>query len=169
MELRVASIAIALALFNPSCTDETRELRLVIDTDLEIPAELDEVFVEITASRTPEGQVCEPARRSFELGSSEELPLVLAIEPREEYTSWVAYKVTGHERGEFVMAIESRVSWPSEGAVELELILDRRCVEMGCGSDAQCVDGACVVVPTPEVFGDLEIRDVGIPCDASEQ
>lgn len=169
MKIRTTTICIALALFGSSCTEDLREVRLVIDSDLLIPSELDEVFVEITASRTPEGQVCEPARRSFELESSDALPLILAIEPREEYTSWVAYKVTGHERGDVVIEIESRVSWPSEGAHELELTLDRRCLELRCGSETQCVDGDCAVVPTPEVFEDLDIRDVGIPCDATEQ
>jgi hypothetical protein len=151
----------------PGCTDSPRTLRIVIDSNLNVPAELDEIRVTATGSRTPEGNICEPVSRRFQLTSAGDLPLRVSIEIGPDYTEWAAVRIVGLRGGTNVFVRESRVPWPSEGIRDLETRLDRDCFAHPCGANEQCVMGECAAVPFPGLFDDLSYVDRGVPCDRS--
>ena len=155
------------AVSTPGCSEAPRSLRLVIDTDLEVPEQIDQVRVTVTASRTDEGNVCEPVTRVFELVDPSELPLRVTFEAGTEYSAWVAFRVVGRLRlhGEEVFRREARLAWPSSGRREVALSIDSRCYRVHCPATEHCVNGVCVGVPHPGIFDDLQYRDRGVSCD----
>jgi hypothetical protein len=166
--MRLALLALMIGLVG--CSEEgPRTLRLVIDSDMFVPDQLDELRITVTASRTPEGNVCEPVTRQFRLGGQGDLPLRVSIEIGSEYSSWVAVRVVGRLATAEVFRRESRVPWPSSGTRDLPFSLDSNCYEPSCPEFEQCVDGACVGIPYPGIFDDLSYRDRGVPCDRAAE
>ncbi|MBI5488580.1 MAG: hypothetical protein HY905_14700 [Deltaproteobacteria bacterium] len=158
-------VLLLLAAGVPACTEPPRTLRVVVDSNMEVPGELDQIVVTATASRTAEGNICEPITRLFELPSAGSLPLRISIEIGSEYSQWGAVRVVGRSHGTDLFLRELRVPWPAEGIRDLEVRLDRDCYGRTCGTNEQCVEGSCASVPFAGLFDDASYRDVGISCD----
>jgi hypothetical protein len=145
--------------------DPPRTLRFVITTDAEIPAELDEIRISITASRSDSGNVCEPWTRVIDVDRPDALPAAVAVEIGADYTSWAAWRIVGLRGGAEVFHRESRAPWPAEGRRDVEVVVERACFDFSCPAGEQCLGARCVGVPSPRAFDDMTIRDRGVPCD----
>jgi hypothetical protein len=147
-------------------------LRLLIDAELSVPTDLDELWVTIAASRTLEGNICEPVARVFTLERQTDLPLPLSIEMGEVYTEYVIFRVVGKLDRAEVFRRETRAVWPSSGTADAEVLFDAACLDPErepCGENLQCVDNHCVGIPDPGIFEDLGRRDRGVSCDSAAE
>lgn len=148
------------------CAADAPVIVVIIDTDLEIPTQTDGVEVVATASRNLEGFVCEPFEPLLALEEGSDLPLRLGFRAGSLYNSWLALRVRALLGTRELFRYESRWRWPVEGNVEQEIFLDSRCLEMSCGENEHCYEGACEGVPEPGIFDNDERVDQGVPCDS---
>ena len=81
--LRCAVLAAAAVAVCSGCA-EPRALRVVIDSDLDVPEELDAIEVVVTASRSEAGDLCRPASRRLALDDVG-LPTLVLIEVGDRY------------------------------------------------------------------------------------
>jgi hypothetical protein len=174
MTTRAGALLAAIAAFAAAsllvggCADDGPRLLLSIDSDLAIPEELDAIAVTVTASRTPEGALCEPVERQFEVASSGDLPLLIELTPGSSYDAWVAFRVVGSALGAEQVSEENRVPWPTDGPATFAVVLDAACVGVdSCSADEQCNEGDCSAIPSPGLFDGRFPIDEGIPCDAA--
>ncbi len=143
-------------------------LRLVIDSDVRVPDDADEIRVTVTASRTHEGNVCEPVTRSFRLDRPGDLPLPIAIEVGSDYAEFAIYRVAVFADGAEVTRLrrEGMLAWGASGVRDVPIAIDAACLSVDCLPDTeQCIAGSCGLVPYPGIFEDLSRRDRGVPCD----
>jgi hypothetical protein len=142
---------------------------LSIDSDLEVPGELDAIALTLTASRTVEGALCEATERSFDLEEPEDVPLLIELTPGASYDSWVAFRAVGSAGGVELVRVENRVPWPVGGPASFTIELAAACLDLvPCGADEQCIEGRCAAIPSPGVFDGRFPVDEGVPCDAGE-
>jgi hypothetical protein len=164
-----ASLA-ALAATWSGCaeSDPTRlRLRVVADTAVAIPAQVDWVRVWVVASRTSEGSLCTPTSRDFVLTGAGDLPLYVDYYPGGQYDFWVAFRVEWYRGATLVAARELIQQFPAEGMREAEIRLQTDCVGLStpCNTDEQCLDGLCVGLPPPGPFASPELIDTVTSCD----
>jgi len=148
-------------------TEAPRTLRLIIDTDLSVPTEIDELRVTVAASRTPEGRICEPVTRSFPLRQETDLPLPVSIEIGAEYSSWVIFRVGAFLDGAEIEKLrrETMLSWPTSGIRDVSVNLEAACLRRTCGANEQCVNATCAGIQFPGILDDPSRRDRGVSCD----
>jgi hypothetical protein len=160
--LEMLSIFIVATLV-PGCSDTPTALFINIDSDLEVPNELDRLDLLLTASRDAEGGLCAPAQMELELDRGG-LPLVIGIEPGATHNEWMALRVVGRLDGEEVVRTERVATLPDEGEWQIEIFLDGRCFEFTCAENEHCVEGVCEVVPLPGIFEEAATSDSAVSC-----
>jgi hypothetical protein len=141
--------------------------RLIIETDGQAPLSFDEIEVSITASRTPEGNLCEPAIEKFTIEDEGDLPLIVDYVFGSEYRSWAAFKVVCYMAGSVVLRKEVTSAFFSGERNEITLVIEEACFNASCGAGQQCLDGFCVDLPDPGPFSDPLLIDFGTTCDSS--
>jgi hypothetical protein len=147
-----AALAAIVALAG-GCGDEGGPaVRLILETTVAVPSAVDEVTVEATASRTPDGETCEAARRTFPLGSAADLPLRVLWEFGPEYRAWAAFRITWLRSGRVVAVRTELRAAPEDGVTEVRVALEPECLTRTCGVGEQCVAGACAGLPEPDPF-----------------
>ncbi|MBN1771631.1 MAG: hypothetical protein JXB32_10235 [Deltaproteobacteria bacterium] len=161
--MRRAAVILA-ALLAAGCDGPPPAVRLTLETDLAMPAELDEIHVLAAASRTEAGQICGPTSRGFRLSATDALPLRLVIERGETYTVWVWARIEGFAGGRRILAREVVHAWPDEGVTEVTVRLERACVDRTCGAADQCIEGSCRPLQMPGLLDDAERIDADRPC-----
>lgn len=158
---------VLLACLVASCgNDDLTQLMVTIDTDFQVPGELEEVLISI---RGPSGE--DPSAESPL--SAEELPLTLAVVHRGGPLGPVSVTVDGlgavGDDGRRPIVIQRRATaWFVEGDVrELRLDLLRECRGVACAPDETCAEGGC----RPRMVEENELRpwdgamrtDFGVP------
>lgn len=142
--------------------------RLIIETDAAAPLPFDEIEVSITASRTPEGNLCEPAIEKFTIEDEGDLPLIVDYVFGSEYRSWVAFKVVCYSLGIVVLRREATSAFFSGERNEVTLLIEDACFNRTCTPQEQCMNGTCVDLPDPGPFNEPLLIDFGTTCDSSE-
>lgn len=139
--------------------------RLIIETDMRSPLPFDEIEVSITASRTPEGNLCEPAIEKFTIEDEGDLPLIVDYVFGSDYRSWAAFKVVCYSTGIVVLRKEVTSAFFSGERNEVTLLIEEACFDVTCGAGQQCLDGFCVDLPDPGPFSDPLLIDFGTSCN----
>jgi hypothetical protein len=170
--LRQAWVVLAALVFAGCSQEGPPTLRLLINAELSVPTDLDELWITIAASRTLEGNICEPVTRVFTLDRQTDLPLPVSIEMGEVYTEFAIYRIVGKVGGVEVFRRETWAMWPSSGTVDAEVLFDAACLDPErppCGEGLQCVDNQCVGIRDPGILEDLGRRDRGVSCDSAAE
>ncbi len=128
-------------------------IRLIIDAEAAVEPEIDRIDLFARASRSPEMDLCAPFRRTYHIPSTR-FPFVIDMVCGEEYTSWVVYRIVGSNQGQEVISRQKRLTWPSDGKMEDEILLTSNCLFAFCGADRQCIDGHCDDVLSSGAFDD---------------
>ncbi len=142
----LSSVLLAAGLALAGCAELT-EVLVVIDTDLAVPAELDELRVDVIG---PDGV----ARRSEgRLSGPDELPRTLALVHRGGALGPVSVTVTGIAAGSNVVQRRARFDFvPGETRV-LRMTLLGACAATRCVGDVTCGENGCrpILVPAEEL------------------
>lgn len=161
---------VAVALTLAACSTDLTELIVIVDTDLAVPAQLDEIVV-TTQSAT--GAV---KTASATLTGSSSLPMTVGLRPGADESASVTVYVRGRLAGaEQVVAHVSTHFLAGERRV-LRIDLTSACVGVVCADSQTCSRGSCepaTVDPTtlPRFTGTVPGRreDAGVaPVDAGE-
>jgi hypothetical protein len=163
------------------CYDGPPAIRIFIDVEPDVPGQIDEVHVAISAAST-EQHVCEAPTGLFNVTSSDALPLFIRVEQGEDYSFGVMYWISGWRENELVLEeLRGWTEWPAEGERDLELSLSADCLieslEARCIEDPECENPRCDAIHHCEagecradhwVFPYLrahpELVDVGVSC-----
>ena len=160
------ALASAAAVAASSCGDDAGPgVRLILEASVPVPTTIDEVVVEATASSTAGGRTCAPARQTFALTSSADLPLRVLWEFGPSYRSWVAFRVTWRQGGHDLYARTVLQPAPGDGVREVRVALEEACLARTCDAGTQCVAGVCESLPSPDPF-DPALLEPGIDCAA---
>lgn len=137
----ILAVSVALA---ASCGEPLTEVLIVIDSDLSVPAELDEVRVDLIG---PDASLL---RSEGGIRSVDELPRTLAVVWRGGELGPVRVTVTGFH--EAANVVQRRASfWFVRGEVRvLRLDLLRSCVGMSCGGAMTCGPQGCRAIDVRE-------------------
>jgi len=150
--LRIAIVSAAVVA-SASCGDEVGPgVRLILEASVAVPATLDEVVVEATASSTAGGRTCMPVRRTFRLVTAADLPIRVLWEFGPSYRSWVAFRVIWKQGGRDLFARTVLQPAPGDGVHDVRVALEEACLTRTCGAGTQCVAGACTNLPSPDPF-----------------
>jgi len=162
------ALAATLALASACRDDDPPAVRLVVTSDLVPPAELDAIAVTVVGSRSSERDLlCEPVEHLFpepDAGTLQ-LPLQVLVERGDVYTAWIAFRIEGRRAGTTIVSREQVVEWPTAGVLEVEVPLERACLDVPCTpAIEQCIRGTCHGVQRRDIFTDPTLRDPGMPC-----
>lgn len=166
--LQVCSVISGIILAVTGCWgDDGGDIaRLIIDTDMEAPFTFNEIQVTVTASRTLDGNLCEPASEKFTIEDKGDLPLVVDFYFGSEYRSWVAFRVACLSGGTPVYQKEVIRPFFDGERNEIEMWIESVCFGVSCESTQQCSDGVCVDLPYPGPFNTPTLIDSGTTCDS---
>lgn len=141
---RFASLTL-IALVASGCGDVT-ELVVVVDTDMNVPAELDAVEIRVTG---PSGMQVNAAGSTGADGALV-LPTVLGLTPGGSVLEPVLIEARGSVRGTLLLERRVRTGFV-EGEIRMvRLDLLRACSTVSCGSDEQtCTEGGCRPIDVP--------------------
>jgi hypothetical protein len=163
----VRAALLAAALWCGSCAEQEPEplVRLIVESQAEVPTVVDEVVIDVTASRTPAGATCAPASRSFHLDDPADLPVTVAYVPGPVYDDWIAFRIAWRHAGADLAVRVLLVSLPTPvpPVQEQRVTLERACLRAACAADQQCAAGMCVPYPSPDPF-DPTLVDPGQSC-----
>jgi len=120
-------------------TDPITELVLVVDTDFEVPDQLD--AVEIVVDGRGLGADVETRRVDPLLPS--QLPLVTSVVHRGGAFGPVVVEARGLSGGEEVVTRRARLAFAEGRSALVRLDLERRCRNESCGDGRTCVVGRC--------------------------
>lgn len=166
-------ILISAALLAAACTPQTGEVMLVVQSDMELPKDVDTLRIEVSALGKPAAyeydhqHLGEPSRQTIQL------PATIGILPSEDDPSLpITVRVLG-KRGGYSGLVrvlnEITTTIPSDRIATLQmpvqfLCMDRIGTSKECQPGTRCVGGACVPsgvdatslpdYSEPEVFGE---------------
>lgn len=119
------------------CDQPLTQVLVAVDTDLQIPTELDAVVIDV---RGPDG-VLRSAEGS--LNDATDLPATLAIVPKGTVNGEVTVTARGMLRGSEVVARVATFSFVDEQVRVLWLDLLRSCTSVACASGETCDASGC--------------------------
>ncbi|MFH1436536.1 MAG: hypothetical protein ABIJ56_12520 [Pseudomonadota bacterium] len=155
-------IAAFLCLSHVSCEGEAVDIaRLIIDSEVPVPASFNEIEVSASTSKTSEGEFCTPMRRTFIVTSDADMPLIVDYVFGSEYRAWIAFRVVWRLEGVKVYEREVVRAFVAGERQEIDVTFSQSCVDRTCGEDQQCVDGSCESIPSMRPFD----SDTGPPCE----
>lgn len=139
MEMRHLPYALVLSVL--ACAQDVKprtELVVVVDSDLEVPQQLDEIVI---ATQGPGSQQREA---SAALGPKEpRLPRSLTLDYQQGELGPIAITVTGKLDGDTMVAREADVSFVAGRTLVVPMHLARRCRDVRCGRDETCTESGC--------------------------
>lgn len=124
--------------------DDATSLRLIVDTDYDVPAEADRLELQV---RGPEGTIS--GERSFLLGASPgrvPMPLSITVVPKYGDSSRKAtLTLSLFSDNEKLVELTTRRGFLHGKSIDVPIFLQRSCEKawMRCGSANTCIDGAC--------------------------
>ena len=139
---RIVSLSVGLWLVagTTSCTSPLTEVLVVIDSDLAIPAELDELRIDLIG---PDASL----KRSLgRLSGVRDLPRTLGVVHRGGALGPVNITVTGLANGTSVVQRRASFSFVSGEVRILRLDLLRQCVGVRCDSTQSCGPAGCAPI-----------------------
>ncbi|MFW5925028.1 MAG: hypothetical protein ACOCV4_02615, partial [Myxococcota bacterium] len=137
----------AFALVGAACSDdELTQLVVVVDSDLEVPAELEAFELEVmgTGGETVFAE-------SYDLTPSEApaLPVTLGLTPASDELAPITVRATGSTAGGTIERVV-RTGFVAGETRALLLFLLERCVDVSCPPEETCgPSGTCVSVDVP--------------------
>ncbi|NIW27579.1 MAG: hypothetical protein GWN25_10235, partial [Actinobacteria bacterium] len=160
-----------LALVALGCgTDPRTEVIVVVDSDLDVPAELDEITIEVIA---PSGDTQSSVAT---LGDGEPgLPRTLGLVHTGGSLGPFTVEVTGLQGGSPVVTRGATFQFQPEQTLVLTMHLVRSCTTIACGAGETCTESGCqnpdstgrltVWTGTPPRLGDIPDMDMGTGMD----
>jgi hypothetical protein len=144
----VAALGVVMAGCEPA---PVTQVLLVVDTDLDVPATIDELGITVTG---PSGEV---HRASGPLASPSDLPGTLGIVHRGGPLGEVYVEIAGRRGGEVVIERKASFDWVADETRVLRVNLASRCLSEDCGDDRTCdVQGCRSVRATPAELSPYE-------------
>ena len=125
------------------CGDLT-EIVLTIDTDLAVPAEIDQVQVAITGPTRPVA----PLMVDLTAASAPAFPLTLGLTPAGALSP-VSIEVVGLQAGAPIVTRDVQTSYVSGTSRLLSILLTLSCRDIMCPTDQTCALGACAPLAQP--------------------
>lgn len=133
--------AVAIAICLAGCSAEPTRIVVVTQTDLEMPAELDALAIEVDA--TAIGGAREERRTALD-GTLVVPPIVLAIVHDGGELGPITVRASGLHEGDVVVTRAARLSFVQGRSVLLRLDLVGACRDRSCDTDRSCAAGSCV-------------------------
>lgn len=135
---RRVALCVAAASLAACARAPLTEILVVVDTDLDVPAQLADVSFRVVG---PDG---EEKSASADLDVELARPAVLALVHRTGPLGPLTIEVTGTGAGDAVVLTRTaRVSFVPGRVVVLPMHLWARCLDASCGPDATCGDSGC--------------------------
>ncbi len=147
MRTRVASLAILPCVAVAAACSGSTELVLVVDTNLEVPAEMDEVVVSVTG---PGGLTVSGSEQLTAAGAPS-FPLTLGIRPRGDQLGPIDIAVTGRLAGSFVIERDVQTTLSEGESKVLHVFLVRACLDVSCADGESCGRQGCESVEVTEL------------------
>lgn len=135
----------AVLVFAAACAADSTELVVVVNSDLRVPAELDEVAIGVEG---PSGVRQEDAV-TLATADGPALPLILYLEPRGNTLAPVTITATGRRSGGDVVTASIRTGFLRGRSLLVRLDLHGSCVGVVCAAGESCRSGACVSADVP--------------------
>jgi len=131
--------ALALPLLCGGCTGDLTQVMVVVDSDLDVPDEVDAVRIDITS---PTGEF---RRANAQLTGPRSMPLPrsLGIVHRGGPLEPLVVTVTGSVGGTDVIQRRARTGFVESETVVLRMDLLRSCLEVPCPVDQTCTANGC--------------------------
>ncbi|MBI5502932.1 MAG: DUF4215 domain-containing protein [Deltaproteobacteria bacterium] len=149
------------------CESETG-VRLVVRTDIPVPADLDAVTVTVFAGADATAPF--DRQNTFDNLTAADFPLTVGVTPGAVYKTWVLFRVQGILGNDVVVERWVLTEFTSGEIKEVVVELQNACLANLC-TDApgqECVDGACAAAPRPtdwlSACGDT-VLDADEDCD----
>jgi len=169
----VVALAAAMALALSGCAAGLTELVVVVESDLAVPAQLDEVVVEVSGATAG----AERATARLDGAGAVPLPVTLGLRPAGGASGPVSVRVAGYRAGTEFVATRVRTRFVEGRRILLRVVLRGACVGVVCEGGATCREGACTddfVDPAglPSFTGAIAGfdagpgADLGVPVDA---
>lgn len=137
-------LALLASLSVAGCSQPATQLIVVVDTDYDVPSELDEISVAVTGPRGMRLAETEP------LDGSESLPLTLAVVPESlDALGPIQVEATGRRDGSILVRREARVTLVREQTLTVLLHLLRDCEGVSCPTDETCGGNGCESIDVP--------------------
>jgi hypothetical protein len=138
-----SALALILVVLLPACADRTA-LRLVVRSDLAVPAEMDALLIQMRSST---GATATPRSVPL-LGTA--FPQTLVVRPEAGGMSGtVTFTVVGLRAGTIVIQRVVTAAFRSGQVVDVEVELNSDCLGIECGEGVDCVRGMCAG-PAPD-------------------
>ncbi|NCQ60961.1 MAG: hypothetical protein GW913_09890, partial [Myxococcales bacterium] len=141
-KLTTLVVVATLGLLLPACSSDLTQLVVVVDSDLDIPVQIDTVRVDVLG---PSGGSASEQQAS---SSSADLPLTLSVRPAGSALGPIHVAAVGLLGGVEVVRQTARVTLVSGETRMLRMRLSADCVGVACSADQTCASGACGDVPT---------------------
>jgi hypothetical protein len=141
--LRAATL-LSAALALPACTTPRTEIIVVVDTDLDVPAQIDEIVIEATG---PDGAPRSATARSLVASS---LPATLGLIHESGPLGPIEVRAAGRLAGADVVERVARVFFVSRQTRVLELHLVGACMGVACPEGETCAESGCRPVEVAE-------------------
>lgn len=128
------------------CAPQPTQIVLVVDSDLDVPGALARVTIEVESARTA------PTRFDLPLDapSTPDLPLTLALYPREASEVDVGVTVRGYDaRGVEIVTRRVRTRFVTGSSRMLRVLLAARCVGVTCELGETCDVSGCRSIDVP--------------------
>ena len=135
---RIVLAPAALALVCSACSSPRTEIIVAVDSDLSVPAELDQVTIQVTA---PDGTNSSSVAALG--GSNAVLPRTLGLGYESGPLGPFLVRALGQKGGSTVVTRSARVYFVLERTVLLRLDLLRACMGTVCAGDTTCAHGGC--------------------------
>lgn len=141
--LALALLALPLA----SCGgDGLTEVVIVVDSDLRVPQDIDEVFIEVTS---PGGEL---QTSSAPLGMGQpRLPRTLGMSHEGGRLGPFTVRVLGRDGGGTLVSRTARFSFEPGESLRLRVFLPASCVAVTCDMDQTCTEAGCAGIDVPEL------------------
>jgi len=133
------SIALALLLLG-GCATELTEIVVVVESDLTVPAQLDEIVV---TAEGPEG-IPKVSRASLVGADAASFPVTVGLRPAAGGAIGVTIKASGRRAGSDQVEAQVRTNFIEGRRLLVRIVLLASCVGVVCRETETCRAGSCV-------------------------
>lgn len=152
---RLVWVSWLVALLVAGCSDNTA-LRLIVRSDLSVPAEIDGLLINMRSSTGATAP-----QRSVALAVNA-FPQSLVVRPESSGMSGtVTFTVQGVRAGTIVIQRVVNATFQSGRVVDVEVSLNNDCLGLECGPGIDCVRGVCANTMTDAGVADAGHGDAG--------
>jgi len=151
-----------------ACDAPLTEVVVVVDSDLAVPEQLDEIFVQVEGA----SGLAYSASAALTGTGAARLPVSVGLRPGDDPNAVLAIRAIGRRDGSGQVEAEVRTNFVEGRRLLVRITLRASCLGVRCEMGETCRDGACVdpFVPPgtlPPFDGDGGALDGGTPRDAA--